>query len=191
MLINDNCLSQDVYSHLLSFRDFGRIRFELENILLMNSKIFNFKFSDLDEFNLNTNFNALSKKENSMVILQQNMQGMNNFSKFDNFSLFLDELQCNIDIIVLTETWINDENEKYYKIPGFNKVNSSRVDSRGGGLMIFFHSRYEIDVIDVDNSRFSFQFIHIRIKLSHAEHLHVRAVYYPPDTNMLARMKNS
>ncbi|XP_062699993.1 uncharacterized protein LOC134284761 [Aedes albopictus] len=153
--------------------------------LSMNSKICNFKYTNVDEFNLNSNLASQLNQDSCISILQQNMQGMNDFTKFDDFSLFfLSELQSSIDIIVLPETWINNENEKYYNIPGFKQINSSRVGRRGGGLIIFFQSKFDVEIIEKNNSQLSFQFIRISIKLSQVERLRICAVYRPPVADM-------
>ena len=62
-------------------------------------------------------------------------------SKFDKLKTFLDNLGKNldtIDFIMLSETFLNDSNEKFYKLKGYNMVTKNRKFKKGGGVCILY-----------------------------------------------------
>lgn len=78
-------------------------------------------------------FNTSVSDTNNFHIFNQNIRS---FAKnFDDLSVFLRELNVDIDIIVLTETWFSNLN--LCDIEGYVSYHSFRSESRGGGVSIF------------------------------------------------------
>ncbi len=52
---------------------------------------------------------------------------------FDSLVCYLKE--CNIDynVLVFTETWLNENSESLFEIPGFQNISINRNDNRRGG----------------------------------------------------------
>ncbi len=48
--------------------------------------------------------------------------------------------ECNIDynVLVLTETWLNENSESLFEIPGFQNISINRNENRrGGGIRVY------------------------------------------------------
>lgn len=66
-------------------------------------------------------------------MLQINIRGINRHEKLDSLCIFLQSLPVVIDVVVMGETWIKDSRCKYYSIPGFKSIFSSRSTSSHRG----------------------------------------------------------
>lgn len=80
----------------------------------------------------------------------------------------------NIEIIVITETWVNKGEEKYYKFKNFNSIWACRR-RRGGGLGIFVKNNIEIELMEtVENEIF---FLSLKLK---QYDIIISGIYRPP-----------
>lgn len=52
-------------------------------------------------------------------LLQLNVRGINELSKFDSIKEILDRSQERFDVIVLCETWVRADRTQLYQIEGF------------------------------------------------------------------------
>jgi hypothetical protein len=77
----------------------------------------------------------LSLRNNNFSTLHIYACTLNN--KMDEFTSFVDGLQFQFAITVVTETWANDINESNLIIPGYNYCGKSRIGSHGGGVAIY------------------------------------------------------
>lgn len=55
--------------------------------------------------------------------------------------MFLNLLPFQPDVIVITETWLNDADSKYINIPGYNSEFFCREGRSGGGIVIFLNNK--------------------------------------------------
>lgn len=55
---------------------------------------------------------------------------------FDNLLAHLQNVSHHYDIIVLTETWLNENSEQLFKIPGYESISLNRT-GRGGGIRVY------------------------------------------------------
>ena len=59
-------------------------------------------------------------------------------NKLDSLKNLNDSLNKNLDIIGLTETWLNKNDcEQYYNLEGYDYVGLSRTNKKGGGVCIY------------------------------------------------------
>ena len=85
----------------------------------------NCQYYNIGEFNF--------EDKNNFVIFNHNVRS---FAKnFDELSVYLNDLNVVIDVLVLTETWFSDFNT--CDIDGYNAFHTFRSDRRGGGVSIF------------------------------------------------------
>ena len=116
-----------------------------------------------------------------LLVYYQNVRGLR--TKIDDF--FIAVAECNFDIIVLTETWLD---EKIYSAQLFgnlftvfrcdrNSLNSRK--SRGGGVLIAVSARLNafIDPAPICNT---LEQIWVRVKLPH-QMISVGVIYLPPN----------
>lgn len=74
---------------------------------------------------------------NKLRILQINMRSIRNFEKFDKLKYFIDKNRCQLDVIIVSESWLNDVHFQYYNIDGFQEYFSGRKNSQtGGGIAV-------------------------------------------------------
>ena len=89
---------------------------------------------------LPTEFLTQSKKHlnltNTLCIMHLNIRSIRN--KLDSLKNLNDSLNKNLDIIGLTETWLNKNDcEQYYKLEGYDYVGLNRTNKKGGGVCIY------------------------------------------------------
>lgn len=67
-------------------------------------------------------------------IVQINMRSIRNLEKFDSLKEKIDEIH-NLDIIIVSETWLNKDYFQFYNINGYKSFFSGRdIGEVGGGL---------------------------------------------------------
>ena len=97
----------------------------------MANSLHNYYHYCIDDFN-NHNTN---KSDKYLRLLQWNIRGMNDISKFDAILEILDQCDVPLDILVIGETWLRADNTSLYDIPGYQSVFSCRNSSSGGLAM--------------------------------------------------------
>lgn len=115
--------------------------------------------------------------KSSFRILQLNVRGMNELSKFDVIKETLQRYGEKVDVLVLGETWVKADRVCLYAIAGYRSVFSCRNDSHGG-LAVFVRNELQMDVcrnIVIEG----FHHIHCRFKFE-ANAINLHAVYRPP-----------
>ena len=53
---------------------------------------------------------------------------------FQNFELFMSNLDIKCTVMAFTETWLNDENAGLYNIKGYNMETAYSATRKGGGV---------------------------------------------------------
>ena len=77
-------------------------------------------------------YNSFNKADNlRLTVLNQNIRSTN--ANFDAFVVMLEALWKYPDIIVLTETWVNDVNIDSFVLEGYTAYHTIRVGRRGVG----------------------------------------------------------
>ena len=77
-------------------------------------------------------FNDNLRDHKPFVVFNQNIRSFN--QNFDSLSVFLSEIEKNIKIIVLTETWFTKDS--CCSIEGYRGYHSYRSDKIGGGVSV-------------------------------------------------------
>lgn len=100
-------------------------------------------------------------KKDQLNILNLNIQSIRN--KLLSFEYFLNSFQTRFHAIVLTETWLNKYDEKFYNIDGYASFHNLRGVRRGGGCSIYIRSDLEAELI-YKSSWDEIEFLIINIK---------------------------
>lgn len=135
----------------------------------------NFFFDTVDQLNKNITKTACSF---SLKILQINIRGMNNLSKFDSIKEFLDRYAAEIDVLVVGETWVQSDRTNLFKLNGYKSIFSCRPDSAGGGLAVYIRESIIFDELGNVQEN-GFHHIHVRLDAGGTP-FHVHAMYRPP-----------
>ena len=80
----------------------------------------------------------------NLPILSINIRGLK--SNFNLLLLFIQSLKIRISIIALCETWLSENDESLFSIPGYTRYNINR-STRGGGLMMFVSDNVISDIV--------------------------------------------
>jgi len=73
-------------------------------------------------------------------------------SNFNELCLYLDNVRNKeYDIIVLTESWVYNNEIRYYSLGGYTTYLSKRENKRSGGVVLYVKSIYDIVSVNVIN----------------------------------------
>ena len=118
---------------------------------------------------------------NNLRIFSQNILSFNR--NFDSFSALLQQLECEIDIIILTETWISFAH--YREINGYIGHHSFRSDRRGGGCSVYVRNELRSFLLpDFTISNVDIESVGVFVKGTKFELL-VVGIYRPPHCSLI------
>ena len=125
-----------------------------------------------------------SMSKDKLFIINFNIRSFN--ANFDQFAVFLDELERAPDLIILTETWNSDD--KNAKINGFKSFHCNRsFDMRGGGVSIYVNKKLNAKAIKISmDSLTDIEYIHVKLTFNRSgKILDAVGIYRPPNINQL------
>ena len=99
---------------------------------------------------------------------------------FDAFMAYVENILCDIDILILGEVNINDSEKNMFNVPGFNMFTSLRKKRRGGGIILYVKNGYNFELLT--NVFYSCEGVHGVVNLNNSK-THILAIYRPPDYN--------
>ena len=129
----------------------------------------------LDYSNIETVLNF-----NGLAILQHNIHGV--LGKQDSLKLLLNNIRrdCRVQVIMLAEIWLNKNNVKRVKIPGYSFVRSHRKSKCGGGVGILMSQNLEYrQRKDLSLNVPNFESITVEVK-THESGILFCTIYRPP-----------
>jgi Reverse transcriptase (RNA-dependent DNA polymerase)/Endonuclease/Exonuclease/phosphatase family len=92
--------------------------------------------------------------------------------------------ETNFDIVAVTETWLTDQNDQLYQIPGYNFVNIHRTGKVGGGVGIYIESSYSYKVLVEYSIMLPYlESLFIEVQCVGNIKIIVGVVYRPPNSN--------
>ena len=96
---------------------------------------------------------------------------------------YLNSLNYKFDVIAITETWLSDNDEEYYSMPGYKLLTANRVDKQGGGVCYYvnseLHTKIRTDLSINDNIESLF----IEIEYGQRNRKKIAGVVYRPANN--------
>ena len=114
-------------------------------------------------------------------VLHINIRSVN--KNLDEFILFVDRLEVEFSVIVLTETWLNP-NMKWVDVPGFVSYHSVRTSGRGGGVTILVRSDVESSICSTLNQvSHIYESCAVIVDCNGGKYL-IMGVYRPPESNI-------
>ena len=147
-------------------QNFENLKFDpLENsgnILFDNSSDPDLHFYSTNIQNLNTpyilpkelqEFLGDDEDENVSVLLL-NIRKIN--KNFENFKMFLSNLNFSFSIMCFSEAWLNDSNvdNSNYELPNYVSVHQIRNRYKGGGISVYIHKNFKFKIrndLSIDN----------------------------------------
>ena len=140
--------------------------------------------SSCQEYTINDFNNEFEANSDNFMILNQNIRSFS--SNFDEFSVFLNELNSKFAVIVLTETWFSTCNIQ--NIPNYTGYHSARSSKSGGGVSIYVHNNFNSSLtpsLTLCDSNIESCGVKIRTGNGLA-HLNVVGIYRPPDSDAIS-----
>lgn len=115
------------------------------------------------------------KKIDDLTVIYLNARSIKN--KLDEIEILLNEVN-NVSALVVSETWMTKEEEKYFNLPGFSAVFASRK-KRGGGVAIFIKDSIEYNTIKIINQE-NWSYILVYM---HSYKKYIGSIYNPPSNS--------
>jgi len=90
-----------------------------------------------------------------------------------------------VDVLAVTETWLNVNSAEAVSIPGYKFVNKCRNTSSGGGVGLFVKEHYEFKLMELTGSdEDNTEFIFIEIVHENNKNVIVGSIYRPPGNSL-------
>ena len=115
------------------------------NDILDLSDNFSCRYYTLDTFQQSLSDNI----KQTLSVLSFNIRSFNKNS--DEFLGFLDSINHDFDILILTETWGKDDTQSLCNIPGYIATHNHREGKRGGGVSIYVRDFFSFEILDAVN----------------------------------------
>lgn len=120
----------------------------------------------------------LADTRGKFSVFHLNVQRIPNMDKFSDLLIFLNTMEFEPDIIVLTETWITDATKHLYEMPSYGAYHCCR-ERPSAGISIFFKSSLCMQVISESNGGVSFVHFLVNDNSLLGESLLCTAFYMP------------
>ena len=118
---------------------------------------------------------------NFIFLMNYNIRSFN--SNFNEFSLFLNQLQTLPDVIILTETWFMGSNHD--SIEGYHGYHCNRnpdYSGNGGGISVFIKKTLKCKIyVELCENLPEIEVLHLRLNINTSDNYHIIAVYRPPN----------
>ena len=106
-------------------------------------------------------------------------------SKLNDIQVLID--QCGANIIAVTETWLNSDNEDFVSIDGFKFISTFGFIDGGRGVGLFIYNKISFQIVDCASLCIwvtSFEFLLLKIAQPKSTDIYVGVVYRHPNSNM-------
>lgn len=104
----------------------------------MEDKNYLYNYNEINEFYNDINI----LQNNRLAIFHLNIRSMR--TNFDEFNAFLSKLNFNFDTLILSEIWITDNEQNFYRLNGYKHYINSRIYNRSGGIIIYIKEKLEL-----------------------------------------------
>ena len=132
------------------------------------------------EFNDKLNANNITNTDLSLLHL--NVRSMRN--KFDSILNYLNSLAHDFSVIALTETWLNDNDDETFQLPGYNLTQLNRNNKNGGGICVFTKENLKIKPrtdLTIENDSKNIESLFIEIINENYKNVIIGTIYRPPN----------
>jgi hypothetical protein len=185
-VLNGNNLSEESMDRLkhLKFNPF-----ETNNIALSENNANLDKPTTINcEYYLPNDFeqqiNRAKLINNKLSFMHLNIRSIVN--KFDSFKQLINSFNIPFQVIGLTETWLNDNNDDLFELENYDFVNVNRCRKNGGGVGIFisnqmkYKSRKDLNL----NYENTIESVFIELIIPSGKNIIIGVVYRPPNNKI-------
>lgn len=125
----------------------------------------------------------------NLNIMHLNARSCANFETFDEIKKLIQDCKCEIDIIVIGETWLKESETTIYGIDGYNAFHSCRAGRSGGGLSVYVAKSCAVSDVLIEAREYNKILIELK-NLKGLDKLFVYAIYRPPGTANIGNFFN-
>ena len=137
-----------------------------------------------DQFNMKCQELSLTSKCFSMM--HGNIRSIP--KNFQNFELFMSNLDIKFTVMAFTETWLNYENVGLYNIEGYNMETAYRTTRKGGGVSLYIAESVNYTLrtdLDVFSEIMESRFLEIdKNSINSTRNVIIGVIYRPPNSDI-------
>ena len=106
---------------------------------------------------------------------------------FNSITNYLYSLHHKFDIIVISETWLNEYNKDLYFILDYNNIHITRNHKRGGGTSIFVKKSFKYITIDTLSTTLpnKFDIVTIKLIIPNSKDIIISGIYKCPEFDII------
>ena len=154
------------------------------DIDISDSVLYNKLITKIDDqcFYYDSNSNIFDDNNNNTnSIIHFNARSLS--KNINNITNYLDCIKLKFDIIVITETWLNEFNSNIHFIKGYNALHTTRLHKRGGGTSIYINNNFKFKSIDILCKTIpnKFDIVGAEIELDNLNKIIVSGIYKYPE----------
>ena len=129
-------------------------------------------------------YNSTFKNENKISMIHFNSRSL--YANFQNIKDYLNQFTHHFNIILISETWINNERGMDFGLEGYELMCMNRRNKNGGGVAMYVDMNFKYKVIEnmstvVDNV---LECITIEISREKKKNIIVSCIYRTPGSNI-------
>lgn len=153
----------------------------------------NFKYDSVNEY-LNSRTFLKKLSNDHLNIFQINMRSIRCFERFDIFKNLLDEFNRELDVVIISESWLDKYSFKYYNcIPDYEGFFDGRnYGFSGGGVAIFIKKFLNPRNITINSNDENYNKVWVEISNDSFGIMNIAGYYRPdwvPITDLLDNMQ--
>lgn len=93
-----------------------------------------------------TNIRVQSKKcDNNLIVVLINIRSLR--KKLIDLEIYLESFGFKPHIIIITETWLYEDELKFFNLIGYQSVANCRQNQRGGGILMFIKDDIKFNIL--------------------------------------------
>ena len=106
------------------------------------------------------------------------------YANYKKLKILLDNLEFAYDVIVLTETWIHEDNGNIFSLDDYNICHKNRINKKGGGVELYINNRIQYQIIDNLSINIDNCLQCITVKLLLKQNIIVSRLYRQPNSKI-------
>lgn len=123
-------------------------------MILKNSEINTCIKNNYDQPSLNQSICKITKQQDNQRISIRNFDNLkimylnarSIINKVQDLQMFIETTNIKYDIIMITETWLEENQEKYFTFTDYECAFASRKNRTGGGVCILIKKHYNYEI---------------------------------------------
>ena len=122
-------------------------------------------------------------KKGSVSILTVNIRSL--IGKFAELSTYLNSVKNKVMFVVITETWLKENNDFALDLPGYKSFSIYRDDQLGGGIKLYYLDHITVSLVDnLDFISASCENLTVKAKIPSYGCLFISCMYRPPNRSI-------